>query len=155
MAAGLSSAAGGRELRCRSPRVRALLPVGASSAATTRGSKLRPSWWQAPSAQAPPLARAAVVLELVAGEEGGERALLPVGVAVGGRGSEERHWREGRGGTHEMASAERVATCAERAGGDCEQDSWATSMERLLDHRFFVFSSNLPIHIFLQMLELF
>ena len=79
---GASSAAGGRELRCRSPRVRALLPVGASSAATTRGSKLRPSWWQVPSAQAPPLARAAVVLELVAGEEGGERDLLPVGVAV-------------------------------------------------------------------------
>ena len=51
--------------------------------------------------------------------------------------------------------AERVATCAERAGGDCERDSWSTSMERLLDHRFFVFSSNLPIHIFLQMLELF
>ena len=122
MAAGLSSAAGGRELRCRSPRVRALLPVGASSAATTRGSKLRPSWWQAPSAQAPPLARAAVVLELVAGEEGGERDLLPVGVAAGAEGA--RSGTEGRGevGPTRWRGGARSYLC--RASGIAGQHRW-------------------------------
>ena len=63
--------------------------------------------------------------------------------------------REGARRDPRDGEAERLATLAERAGWTGEWDSWATSMERLLDHRFFVFSSNLPIHIFLQMLELF
>jgi len=120
--AGPSSAAGGRELRCHNPRVQTppvlvAGPIGASSAARTGSRRPR------------------------ACRRRGRR--IKGSTASGGCGGRERE----RGAALEGGArwdprdgeAERLATCAERAGGDCERDSWATSMERLLDHRFFVF----------------
>ena len=127
MAAGPSSATGGRERRCRSLRARARVrappaaarvllprPAGPSSArpdGRPHRRKLRRSHGQPSSSSLSPARKEEKGIYCQWGLQRGQRER-----GAARKGGAKWDPRDGE--------AERVATCAERAGGDCERDSW-------------------------------